>query len=122
MATQLAAQHKAFATPDEVRTFPNGGSQLVTVGQTTLARITFERGWHWAEHVRSIAGTESCEVTHTLCILSGRIATRLDSGETFELGAGEVAFIPPGHDGWVVGDEPVVAIEVTGAAEYARRS
>jgi hypothetical protein len=35
----------------------------------------------------------------------------MDDGDQLELGPGDFVSIPPGHDGWVVGDEPYVCIE-----------
>jgi quercetin dioxygenase-like cupin family protein len=92
----------------------------VTVGGTTLGRITLEPGWHWAEHVKPIAGTELCMVPHLQYIVSGRLRIRPQAGEEYEVGAGDAGWIPPGHDAWVIGDESLVAIEVMGAAEYAK--
>ena len=113
-------QGKTFETPDETRTFPNGRLDVVQVGDLTIARGTFEPGWHWADHIKPIAGTASCQVTHTGYMLSGRIGIRLDDGTETEYGPGDVYFIPPGHDGWVVGDDPAVNIEITGAATFAK--
>ena len=120
IATGTRAEKKRLNAPDETRTFPKGHTDVVTVGGTTLGRFTLEPGWHWAEHVKPIAGTDLCLVPHLQYVISGRLRTRLQSGEEFEVGAGEAAWIPPGHDGWVIGNEPFVGIEVMGAAEYAR--
>lgn len=120
MATQLKAEHKRFDKPDEVRSFPKGRNELVTVGGLTFGRLTMEPGYHWAEHMKPTVGTETCQVAHAYYIASGRIHIRMDTGEEFEMGAGEVAFTPPGHDVWVVGDEPLVEIEVLGASEFAK--
>lgn len=121
MATQMKTEMKSFDQPDETRPFPHGRSEVVKVGGLSMARITLEPGWRWSNDVKPIAGTESCMVEHTQYIESGRLGLRLDSGETYEAGAGAVAYIPPGHDGWVVGDEPAVLIEITGAEPYAKR-
>ncbi len=120
MAVKLEAEHKRFDAPDEVRLFPRGRSELVKVGGLTFARLTTDPGYHWAADVKPTAGTESCEVAHAICIVAGRLRVLMDGGEEFEMGAGEVAFLPPGHDVWVVGDEPVVEIEVLGASEFAK--
>ena len=45
----------------------------------------------------------------------------MDDGSEDEFGPGEVSLLPPGHDAWVVGDEPVVVIDISGMAEYAKR-
>ncbi len=121
MAVQPTAEHKSLDAPDETRAFPRGRHEIVTVGGVTFGRMTFEPGWHWAEHVRPIAGTESCQVAHGVYVVSGRLRTRLDSGEEFDLAAGDAGYSPAGHDAWVVGDEPFVTIDILGAAQYAKR-
>jgi quercetin dioxygenase-like cupin family protein len=120
MAVVTKAQRKQIAAPDETRSFPKGRIDVVTVGDTTLGRVTFEPGWHWAEHVKPVAGTRSCLVPHLQYVLSGRLHVRFDNGEEDEATAGDVVWVPPGHDGWVVGTEPFVAIEVMGAGDYAK--
>jgi quercetin dioxygenase-like cupin family protein len=120
MAVQPKAEHKSLDAPDEMRTFPKGRNEIVTVGGMKIGRFTFEPGWHWAEHVRPKARTESCQAAHGHYVVSGRLRTRLDSGEVFDLVAGEAGYTPPGHDAWVVGDEPCVIVEFLAAAEYAK--
>jgi mannose-6-phosphate isomerase-like protein (cupin superfamily) len=120
MAVQLKAASKRFEHADETRLFPHGKSELAKVGAITFAKITLEPGWHWKDDVAPVAKTSSCMVEHTQYILSGRIRITFDSGETIELKAGDVVYAPPGHDAWVLGNEPVVALEITGAADYAK--
>lgn len=121
MAQLAEAVYKQFDDPDEIREFERGRAEVLDLGDQSIARITFEPGWRWFEHVKPIAGTDSCQVAHTGFIVQGRLATRMDDGTEFELGPGSAATVPPGHDGWVVGDEPVVYVEFTGADEYAKR-
>lgn len=121
MAMLATAQRRKFDTPDESRAFPKGRSDLVHLDGVTIARLTFEPGWRWSEHLMPTVGTSSCQVAHTIVMLSGRLRTRMDDGAEFELGAGEAASIPPGHDGWVVGSEQVVAYDFTGGEDYAKR-
>lgn len=111
---------KRLDDPDEVREFEKGRVEVVHLGDATIARLLLEPGWRWSEHVRPKVGTDSCQVFHTGYVVKGRLATRMDDGTEFEMGPGEAAVIPPEHDGWVVGDEPVEYIEFTGAAEYAK--
>ena len=120
MAAQAKAEHKSLDAPDERRVFPKGRNEIITVGGMAIGRLTFEPGWHWAEHVKPQVGTESCQVAHGVYVISGRLRTRLDSGEEFDVVAGEAGYMPPGHDGWVVGNEPAVMIDILGAAEYAK--
>jgi quercetin dioxygenase-like cupin family protein len=115
-------EKKSINSPEETRRFPKGKVELVTVGGVTFGRATFEPGWKWSDHVQPIVRTKSCEAPHTQFHLSGRLRVRMDNGTELEFGPGDVGVIPPGHDAWVVGNEPVVIIDVTGLANYAKRS
>jgi hypothetical protein len=114
-------QKKSLNTPDETRSFPKGKVELVTLGGITFGRATFQPGWKWSESVKPIVKTKSCEAPHTQYIVLGRLRVRMDDGTEEEFGPGDVTVIPPGHDGWVVGNEPVVAIDITGMTQYAKQ-
>ena len=120
--TGQPAERKSLDHADETRPFPKGRLEIVKVGGTELGRGTFEPGWKWSVHVKPIAKTKSCEAPHTQYHVSGRLHVRMDDGTEVEYGPGDVGHIPPGHDAWVVGNEPVVAIDVTGMADYAKQS
>jgi mannose-6-phosphate isomerase-like protein (cupin superfamily) len=108
--------------PDEVRKFTNGRIELANLGDATIGRVILEPGWKWSKDVKPIANTNSCQFAHTQYAISGRIRVRMDDGTEQEFGPGEAMYIPPGHDGWVVGNEPFVAIDFTGMREYATTS
>ena len=113
-------QSKNFGAPDEVRPMAGKGRvELVKVGDGVVGKATFEPGWRWSEHVKPIAGTESCQAAHFGYVVSGRQMVRMDDGSELEFGAGDVVAIPAGHDGWVVGDEPCVVIDFAGMQHYA---
>src|SRR5438876_3339270 len=105
---------------DEVREFPNGKVEIAKLGDAVIGRATFEPGWRWSESVKPVAGTDSCQVHHIGYQMSGRLGVRLDDGSGLEVGPGEVYNIPPGHDAWVIGDEPVVSVDFRGAETYAK--
>ena len=88
----------------------------------SLVAPTFQPGWVWSEHVKPIAGTDSCQAAHFGYVVSGRQKVRLDDGRELEFGAGDVVSIPAGHEGWTIGDEPCVVIDFAGMADYARPS
>ena len=113
-------QGKNLDSPDETRSFDHGKMDVVELGNVTVGRATFEPGWRWSEHVKPIAGTDSCQVPHVGYIISGRLGTAMDDGTEQEFGPGEAFVIPPGHDGWAVGDEPCIALDFAGADEYAK--
>ena len=108
-------QSKSFDTPDEQHKPGRGTVDVVNVGGTTTRRLTFQPGWKWSEDVKPTAKTETCQIPHLNIHISGRLMVQMDGKET-EYGPGDVALVPPGHDAWVVGDEPVVIIEQTPAS------
>ena len=111
---------KGFDKPDEIREFPKGRVELVDIGGKMIGRSTFEPGWRWSTSVKPIAKTESCQAAHFGYLVSGVLRTRMDNGAEFEARAGDLISVPPGHDGWVVGSEPVVLIDFQGMVDYAR--
>jgi quercetin dioxygenase-like cupin family protein len=114
-------EHKRFDQPDEVRTFERGRVEIVTVAGSEIGRLVLEPGWRWSEHVKPIAGTELCEAPHFQYHVQGTLRVRMADGTEFDAHPGDVTALPEGHDGWVVGDEPVVVIDWWGATDYARR-
>ncbi|HLG67292.1 MAG TPA: cupin domain-containing protein [Acidimicrobiales bacterium] len=114
---------KNLDKPEEVRPFEGGTGQLelVNLAGGAVGRATFKPGWRWSEHVKPIAGTESCQAAHTGYYVSGRMKVVMDDGEEAEFGPGDFAVIPPGHDAWIVGDEDCVVIDWQGFADYAKR-
>lgn len=112
-------EHRDFAAPDEVRSFEKGRAEILQVGGGVVGRLVLEPGWHWAEHVKPIAGTEWCEAPHFQYQVSGRLAVRMSDGTEFEIGPGEVSALRAGHDAWVIGDEAVVSVDWMGAVHYA---
>lgn len=115
------AECKDFKSPDEVRTFEKGKLELVNMGGGSIGCLTLEPGWRWSSHVKPIAKTELCEAPHFQYQLSGRLRVVMNDGTEFETKAGDVTWIPSGHDAWVVGDEPVVVVDWSGASQYAKR-
>jgi len=113
-------ERKDLNSPDETRTFENGRLELVHIGGGTVGRLTLEPGWKWSLHVKPIAGTEWCEAPHFQYHVSGRIHVLTADGAEFEVGPGEVTYLPAGHDAWVVGNEPVVLVDWAGATGYAK--
>jgi len=112
---------KRFDKPDEVRTFQKGKLDLVQVGGVTIGRATFEPGWRWSTCVKPLAKTASCQEAHLGYLVSGTIKTRMDDGTEIVGKPGDVVSIPPGHDGWVEGNQNVVFIDFQGMKNYARR-
>lgn len=99
----------------DVREFPRGRVEVVTVGATTVSRSTMQPGWRWSECVKPIARTESCQVQHNGYAISGQIRVRQDDGTEVEINPGDAYAIPPGHDAWVTGDEPWLGVDFSPA-------
>jgi len=110
---------KAFDAPDEVRHFEKGKFELVYIGGLTIGRATYAPGWKWSEHVGKSQGKTSCEVEHVGMVLAGRATAAMNDGTVIEMKPGDIFHIPPGHDSWVVGDEPYVSLHLMGAKDYA---
>ncbi|MFF5426144.1 MULTISPECIES: cupin domain-containing protein [unclassified Streptomyces] len=114
---------KSFDSADETRPFEDGKGRLdlLTTDRGPIGRATFEPGWRWSQHVKPIAGTDSCEAAHFGYIVSGRLKVVMNDGEESEIGPGDLMQVAPGHDAWVVGDEPCVALDWVGFGDYAVR-
>jgi uncharacterized RmlC-like cupin family protein len=108
--------------PDDLRKFTNGKVELANLGDVTIGRITLDPGWKWSNDVKPIVNTSSCQLSHTQYVISGRLRVRMDDGTEQECGPGEALYVPPGHDAWVIGNEPFVAVDFTGMKEYAATS
>ena len=108
-----------FDRPTDTRTFEKGRFELYRVGPMTLGRATYEPGWRWSEHVGAETGETSCHVEHVGVVLSGRAAVKMADGTERVMEEGDLFYVPPGHDSWVVGDEPYVSLHVMGSEDYA---
>jgi hypothetical protein len=105
--------------PAETREFEKGRFEVFKVGPMTLGRATYGPGWRWSEHVGAQRGETFCQVEHVGLVMSGRAAVKMDDGEERVMGPGDFFYVPPGHDSWVVGDEPYVSLHIMGSEDYA---
>jgi mannose-6-phosphate isomerase-like protein (cupin superfamily) len=120
---------KSLNSPEEVRTFEGDSGQLELVNLDTgpVGRATFQPGWKWSEHVKPIAKTDSCQAAahscqaaHSCYFVSGQMKVVMDSGEEMDYRPGDFATMAPGHDAWIVGNEPCVVVDWQGFADYAK--
>ncbi len=112
---------RRFESPDEVRHFPKGKFELVTLGGVTVGRATYQPGWRWSVDVGPASGTERCSVEHVGLVVSGHATAAMADGTVHHLIPGTLFYIPPEpHDSWVVGDEPYVSLHFLGGADYAK--
>jgi hypothetical protein len=91
---------------------PHGAVALAKFGGQTVVRATFEPGWKWSTCVKPLVQSDWCQGSHTGYAVSGRMRVLLQDGTETEINAADAFNIPPGHDAWVVGDEPAVHVEV----------
>jgi hypothetical protein len=115
-------ESKSFDSPDETRAPEKTKLEVVNIGNTTAGRATFQPGWKWSECIKPVVGTDSCQARHVGAVLSGRLHVAHEDGSEGEIGPGDAYVIEPGHDAWVVGDEPYVAFEFESktASEFAK--
>jgi quercetin dioxygenase-like cupin family protein len=113
---------KRFETPDETRLFDKGRFELVRLGGMAIGRATYEPGWRWSADVGAVIGIASCSVEHVGMVVAGCAAAAMDDGSVVEMRAGDVFYVPPGHDSWVIGDTPYVSLHFLGADDYASKA
>ena len=115
---------KAFDEPDETRTPDKTKVDVVDLGRTKAARLTLQPGWRWSECIKPVVGTESCQALHIGTVTAGRMHVVHDDGTETDIAPGAAYVIEPGHDAWVIGDEPFVSYEFepTTAGTFAKPS
>ncbi len=112
MVTVATIEKKSFSQPEETQRIGRMEIEAVTIGGLKIERHTAAPGWQWSKDVKPVVKTESCQMNHVLYVLSGRLHVRTDEGREEEFNPGDMARILPGHDGWTVGDEPLVWLEI----------
>jgi hypothetical protein len=117
-------ESKNTATPDDKKSFEHGDVSLVNLTGFTVGRADSRPGWRWSADVKPLVGTDSCQVAHTSYIVSGHMHVVMTDGRELDLHPGDAHLVGPGHDAWVVGDEPCVTIDFipTGDAMTGRIS
>lgn len=116
----MTLEAKNLDKPEETRRFDNGLMDVVKLAGVTVGRAVFQPGWRWSNDVKPIAGTDSCQAAHTGYVLSGMMHVVMDDGTEGDVGPGDAVVIAPGHDAWIVGNEPCVMLDWSGAANYAK--
>jgi hypothetical protein len=112
---------RRFSSPDETRPFTDKGfAEVLRFGGGAVGRGVFHPGWRWSSHVKPLVGTRYCEVAHAGYVVSGRMRLRMEDGLEAEMGPGDFAVIPAGHDAWTVGPETCVFVDFAGMEAYAR--
>jgi class 3 adenylate cyclase len=116
----MQLRRKRFDRPDEIRRVEKAHIELVELGELTIGRAIFEPGWRWSEDVKPIVGTESCQVHHLGYVVSGHLHIEMTDGASMDVMGGDAFEIPPGHDAWVIGDEPWISVDWAGRRLFAK--
>jgi mannose-6-phosphate isomerase-like protein (cupin superfamily) len=112
---------KSFDVPDRKRCPEKAEFDLVTVNDYSVARLILRPGWRWSECSKPFEQTDYCQHNHLGFCVSGVMEVETGGGLRSTIHANDTYAIPPGHDEWVVGPEPFVAVEFVGAASFGRR-
>ena len=90
-----------------------GGVQIdvVRAGASRVKRLIYPPGFRWSRDMKPVVGTDLCMHAHVGFLARGEIHIEYADGCVVEHKAPQIVAIEPGHDGWVVGNEPVVLIE-----------
>src|ERR1700738_4817399 len=107
MSATGTLQKRSFQDPDEVRPAGTGTARIVNAAQIGLMHVTLPPGWKWSKDGQPIAETHGGQAPHLFYVLSGKIHVVSEDGTENEFGPADVGVVPPGHDAWTVGDEPV---------------
>ena len=113
---------KNLDDPDERVQIEGLMADIVQVGDASISRNVFQPGAHCALGGRLLPGNkrakESCRAHHSGLVVEGRLRIEMDDGSSMDLGPNEVFDIPPGHDGWVVSEEPFVGVNWSGVRTW----
>jgi quercetin dioxygenase-like cupin family protein len=115
-----SVERKSIGQPDDVMEMEKGRVEIVNIAGGGVGRLTLQPGWEWEKHEKPLFNTDWCEIPHFLYVTQGNLHVRMRDGEEFDLKAGDVCALPAGHDGWVVGDEPVVGVDWSGVTSFGK--
>lgn len=90
-------------------------------GDARVKRMVYPPGFRWSVDMKPAVGTDLCMHAHVGFLVSGEIHIEYADGCVVEHKAPQIVAIEPGHDGWVVGREPVVLIEFDFERDTIRR-
>ena len=103
---------KNFIVADEVKNPPKAKVELLKLGNVNASKLVLQLGWILSECIKPTVGGDSCQAGHIGIAISRRLGCSHDDGSKIEVGPGDDCYFAPGHDGWVIGDEPCVMYEI----------
>jgi quercetin dioxygenase-like cupin family protein len=112
-------QKKSLNAPDQQLSMEQGKIDIIEIAGAGVGRATFQPGWRWSLHEKPAVGAtgDFCEVPHFVYLAQGQLKVVFEDGKELDLKAGDIATLPAGHDGWVVGDEPAVMVDFAAVAK-----
>lgn len=110
-------QKKSLDRPDDRLVTDALAASIVRVGEAAISRVVFQPGGHCSQAPPS-GGRRSCQAHHSGTMLSGQVHVEMDDGAAMDLQPNDVFEIPPGHDGWAVGDQPAVVLNWSGVRSW----
>ena len=90
-------------------------------GEARVKRMIYPPGFRWSRDMKPVTGTHLCMHAHVGFLARGEIHIEYADGCVVEHKAPQIVAIEPGHDGWVVGAEPVVLIEFDFEGDTVKR-
>jgi mannose-6-phosphate isomerase-like protein (cupin superfamily) len=105
-------EKKSLNQPEQTQKFGRAKIESIKMGALNFQRVTAEPGWQWSKDLKPVQKTESCQKDHLLYVISGKLQVRMNDGKEEEFNPGDMGAIPPGHDGWTVGNKPLVWLEI----------
>lgn len=94
---------------------------VVPTGNARVKRIVYPQGFRWSSNMKDMVGTPLCMHAHVGFLASGRFDIQYADGTVEQFVAPQAVAIAPGHDGWVVGEEPAILIEFDFEGETVER-
>jgi mannose-6-phosphate isomerase-like protein (cupin superfamily) len=114
---KIRATSRSLGAPDEQLDKGTVHIEVVRLGGLKVKRQTYPPGWRFSTDM----GQAKCFDTHVGYAISGQVHVELDGGEELDIRGGDVFVIPPGHDAWTVGQEPMVMVQFDEGASALER-
>ena len=102
---------KSFDDADEIKSPDKTHASVVKLGNIAASKIVLQPGWKWSECVKPVVGGDSCQAGHVGVVVQGSMKCVHDDGTEVTVSPGDAYYFAPGHDGWVLGEEPFVGYE-----------
>ncbi len=101
---------KELSKSDNVREFIDGSTRSAETLSTSYVGLgTYNPGWRWSVH----AGNQTGKISekHIGYVISGSFVVKGISGKEEIVGPGQAFELSSGHDAWVHGNVPCVALD-----------